>query len=248
MKLKALIVGLVLLVSQNAKISAQDLHQSRLQWGISAGLNIGATAPLPIPSAVTKVYAWYPNLNPSAKLWGLYRFDNSRLWAISFALEAERKSFSATTQLTNLEISFPGSDAVGIFSGNQNVSIHNTYLTLPLGINYSLLKHRLQLRLEGYASVLMSAGFKVKLDGDGTIDNEPFAPDEIKSFDFEDQIRRYDLGLRFGAKYYFTQRIGAEVQLSYGFTPATKHSFRDMLPHGLHNIYGYAGLSIRLGK
>ncbi len=247
MRIKSLLSAFVLMFPLCLMAQRRELSSpARLQWGVSAGLNIGATAPLPVPSAVTKIHAWYPNLNPSAKLWSLYSLDKA--WALSFAIEAQRKSFSATSELKELSMSFPGSDAVGIFSGNQNVSISNTYLTLPVGISYSLLQNRLQFRLEGYASLLMSADFKVKLDGDGTINGLPLAPDEILYFDFEDQIRRYDLGLRFGAKYYFTQRIGAEVQLSYGFTPATKHSFRDMLPHGLHNIYAYAGLSFRLGK
>lgn len=249
MRLKTLSLFITLFATSLLKAQTpQSEAPKALQWGVSAGLNIGATAPLPIPSALTKMYAWYPNINPSAKLWGLYRLKKHSPWGLSFALEAERKSFSATTLLTDLEMSLPESDDVGRFSGNQNVSIATSYLTLPIGLDLALLRGRLHFRLEGYASLLMSSKFTVKLDGDGTIDGEALAPGEILYFDFDDQIRPYDLGLRFGAKYYFTRRLGAEVQLSYGLTPATKSSFSNMLPRGLNHIYGYAGLSYRIGR
>lgn len=218
------------------------------QWGISAGLNVGATPPLPIPRAVTKVHAWYAHINPSAKVWGSYRLGYDSPWALTLSLEAERKSFSATTLLTDLEISLPGADESGLFSGNQNVTIDNKYLTLPLGLSYSLLGERLQFRLEAYASLLMSSQFVVKLDGDGTINGNKLAPDEIVTYPFEDYVRPYDLGLRFGTKYYLNRRCAIDLHLSYGVTPATKRDFDSLFSSRLHHLYGFVGLSYRFGR
>lgn len=237
-----LALGLSLALGAQNKVPSYD---APFQWGVGAGLNFGATPPLPIPRAVTQVHAWYPNLNPAVKIWGLYRFSERLPLSLSLGVEAERKSFSATTMLTGLEIALPGGDMQGNFTGNQNVSIDNTYLTLPIGINWDLARGRLHLRLEGYASLLTSAKFAVKLDGDGKLNDEPLAEGEILYFNFGDQIRNYDLGLRLAAKYYFTHHWGVETQMSYGITPATKRDFRSMFPYGLHHLYAQIGLSYR---
>lgn len=249
-KISTLLLALGLVTTLTAqgrnRTHNSKMYNSPLQWGVTAGLNFGATPPLPIPCEVTKMYAWYPNINPAARIWGLYRLSESSPLSLSYGLEAERKSFSATTMLTELEIAFPGEEHKGSFTGNQNVTIDNAYLTLPVGLSYALAKGRLQLKLEAYASLLMSAKFVVKLDGDGTLNGTALAPESILQFNFGDQIRPYDLGLRFGAKYYVTRHWGVDLGLSYGITPATKRDFRQMFPHSLHNLYGFAGITYRL--
>lgn len=241
----SLTLGLVTTFSAKA-ISLRVPQPNKLQWGIGAGLNFGATPPLPIPKEVTKMHAWYANINPTARVWGLYDISGGEGVSLSFALEAERKSFSATTMLTDLEISFPGEENQGLFTGNQNVTIDNAYLTLPIGLAYEFGRSkRFQIRLEGYASILMSAKFAVKLDGDGLLNGEALAPENILYFNFGDQIRPYDLGVRLAGKFYFTKRWGLDLGLSYGITPANKNDFRKMFPNDLHNLYGFAGISYR---
>lgn len=229
-------------------LSAQEACTGlSMDWGGTAGLNIGATAPLPIPEQITKVHAWYPNTNGVIGLWGRMRFGASP-FGLLFGLESERKAFSATTSAVNLPIQMPGFEDLDemTFTGLQNTDIQTSYLTLPLTATFATASERLVLQLGMYHSLLLSGSFRVKIDGDGTISDLPIAPGRILNFDFSDYVGAYDFGLRLGAEYFFTSRVGIAARFNFGVRPALKEEFR-AIPSRMHHMYGMIGASYRFG-
>lgn len=216
-----------------------------MDWGGTAGLNIGATAPLPIPQQITKVHAWYPNTNGVIGLWGRMRFGTSP-WGLLFGLESEHKAFSATTSVQDLPIQMPGFEQVDdmTFTGLQNTELQTSYLTMPITATFATKDERLVFQLGMYHSLLLSGSFRVKIDGDGTISDTPIAPERILAFDFSDYVGAYDFGLRLGAEYFFTPRVGISARFNFGITPALKEEFRS-IPNKMHHMYGMIGASYR---
>lgn len=249
MRCKHLYIMLSVLVLLGFDLRAQETSGVSIRWGATAGLNFGATAPLPIPQEITKVHAWYPNTNGVVGLWGRMRFGSSR-WGLHFGVESERKAFSATTSVTNLPIHLPGmsSDAPEFkFSGIQHSELRSSYLTLPITATFSTKREKFVFQLGMYHSLLLSGDFQVKVDGDGTIDGNPFMPGKIPSFDFSDYIAAYDFGLRLGAEYFFTKRVGVAMRFNFALTPAIKEEFR-AIPNRMHHLYGMIGASYRLTR
>lgn len=247
--MKQLYILLALIgLNSGMRLVAQSTRPYSIQWGATAGLNIGATAPLPIPKEITKVHAWYPNTNGVLGLWGRMRFGSSP-WGLLVGVESERKAFSSTTSALNLPIIIPGGESFGAidFSGLQNTKIATSYLTMPITATLTTLRERLVLQLGIYQSLLLSGSFQVKVDGDGTIQGQPFAAKTIPSFTFDDYVSGYDLGVRFGAEYFFTQRVGVAARFNFGITPALREDFR-AIPNKMHHLYGMLGVSYRFTK
>ncbi len=229
---------LVVIVVCTIHLSAQTSSAPNLKflsWQAFAGLNFGATAPVPVPEGVTEVYAWYPNTNPSVGIMGVHQFRQGKPHAIGFALQAERKSFRATTKLENLKVA----DAEPI-SGNQRTDFSGRYLTLPIFYMANLSKDRVQLYAGAYASLLLGSEFNV------TLDSDPESLDEgtIVVTPMNDFVRPYDIGLILGANIFFSTNLGLTLRFTSGLTTATKESFRDT-GYPLHNLYSFVGLAYR---
>lgn len=246
--LSVLALGLTLALGANTLVAQSRCRAVSMQWGMTAGLNIGATAPLPIPQEITKVHAWYPNTNGVIGLWGRMRFGSSP-WGLLFGLESERKAFSATTSVVKLPIHMPGLEGIEdmAFSGLQNTDLRTSYLTMPLTATFASQNDRFVLQLGMYHSLLLSGSFRVKIDGDGTISDRPIAPNRILGFDFSDYVGAYDFGLRIGAEYFFTKNVGIAARFNFGITPALREEFRS-IPNRMHHMYGMIGASYRFGS
>lgn len=217
-----------------------------IYWGASAGLNIGATAPLPIPKEVTKVHAWYPQTNGALSVWGVYRFGASA-WGIQAGIESERKAFGATTSVDRLPIHLPGLGSAAkalTYTGYQNTEIQASYLTLPVLATWHLAQDRLRLQAGLYASLRLSGSFAVKIDGDGLLGSRPMAPGVIMRFDFSDYLRPYDVGLRLGADYFFSRNFGVSTRFSFAVHSALKPEFR-AIDQQMHHMYAFVGVSYR---
>ncbi|WP_329904625.1 outer membrane beta-barrel protein [Porphyromonas pogonae] len=217
-------------------------------FGITVGLNVGATTPIPKPKSVEHVYTWHPHMNYAVKGWGTYRFNDAPYLGLTTGIELERKGMDATTRVKDIDIKmakygFPGEK----FSGDNYTEVNNSYITVPFLFSIITANDRLRLHLGFYASYTMQNTFKVTLDGDGLIDGKPMQEGGLVDFDFSDQIASYDFGYRFGIDYYFTSRIAVTGQANIGMSSAIKNKF-DVMPFDLHNAYGFLGISYRLFK
>ncbi len=240
--MRKIIILFSLLVSV-LSLKAQTNKESKskfLSWQAFAGLNLGATSPVPVPKGVTKVYAWYPNTNPSVGITGVHKFTEHH--GLGFSLQAERKSFKATTKLENLAVgdaSQYGEDSETL-SGNQQTSFEARYISLPLFYIASLAQNNLKLYAGTYASLLLGTSFKIVMDTDPeTLDDSTF-----QRLSMDDYVRPYEIGFIFGSDYFFSNNLGATVRFTAGITSATKDEFAN-IGYSLHNLYALVGITYR---
>ncbi len=240
--MKKLIYILFLLVFSANCLNAQSLKKisQEIVWQAFGGLNLGATSPVPTPDGVKEIYAWYPNTNPSIGITGIYHFDKARKHGLGISIQAERKSFRATTRLENLKAGANSGPNDLPISGNQRTSFEARYIGLPIFYNVSLAKHRVNLYVGSYASLLLGAEFKIVLD------SEPESLDDsgFQRVNLTDYVRPMEIGLLFGSDFFFTDDLAATLRFNAGLTSATKEDF-SKVGFPLHNLYAFVGVTYR---
>lgn len=248
-QLHAGIVTLLLALLTTPLLRAQAPVEDKddLEFGIKAGLNVGATTPLPKPKAIDKIYTWNPLMNIAIKGWLSYHLPDTKGWHLDTGLEMERKGMYVCTHATDMRINIgDGQEAAwGLFTGNNSTEFINYYLTLPMLVAYHTSKDKFRMQVGFYLSYLMQQSFKVTLDGDGTLNGDPISPDHLVDYDLSDHFNKLDMGVRVGFDYFFHQRLGVTAQLNMSFEPALDRSFT-MMPFPLYNIYAFAGFAYRI--
>lgn len=225
-------------------------------WELNSSVlfNVGAMAPIPVPSPVKHIYTWYPNINPALNF-TITRWMNSN-WGLTTGITLEVKSFEATTKIENMDINVVSDDESGLgghFTGFSNTDIKNNYFTIPLMATWRTNNQKLNLNFGLYGSFLMKGHFRQIIDGnlhvetiDKAVIDDPYDLDmDMSKFDFDDRISNYDFGVRFDAEYYFTDRLSGIVGLRFGFTNTMKSSF-DYMKYKMYNMFGCFGIGYRL--
>lgn len=225
-------------------------------WELKTAIlfNIGAMAPIPVPSQVKHVYTWYPNINPSLNF-TITRWMNNN-WGLTTGVALEVKSFEATTKIENMDINVVSDDGSGLgghFTGYSNTDIKNNYFSIPLMASWRTNNHRLNLNFGLYGAFLMKGHFRQIIDGnlhvetiDKAVIDKPYDLEmDMSKFDFDDRISNYDFGLRVDAEYYFTERLSGMVGLRFGFSNTMKSSF-DYMKYSMYNMFGCFGVGYRL--
>lgn len=227
--------------------TARPIDEGPVHFGVAAGLNVGATTPLPKPKAIDKIYAWSPHMNIAVKGWLTYDLPDTKGWLLGTGLEVERKGMYASVHATNLNVSIAEGQSGG-FTGNTSSQFINYYLTLPLVAGYELPSKAFRMQMGFFLGYLMQSSFNVTLDGAGTLNGTRLTEmglGELQDFDFSDQMSGFDMGFRVGFDYFFHERIGATAQLNVSFEPTMKRSFK-MMPFPLYNMYAFVGFSYRI--
>ncbi|MDO4771278.1 porin family protein [Porphyromonas sp.] len=246
--IKPLMMTALLLVASVA-VEAQTAERSfakRIEYGVTAGLNVGATTPMPKPAEVDKIHTWTPHMNIALKAWGTYRFDSDRCWGITSGIEFEKKGMYASTHVSGLNVHMKKYGFEGnTYTGDNSTEVANSYLTLPVVATYVTPNEKFRVHLGFYLSYLMQKEFKVTLDGDGMLDYRELKKGALVDFDFSGQFSPVDFGGRLSFDYYFTSRIAVTGQVNLGATSVLKSSF-DVMPFNLYNAYGFVGFSYML--
>ncbi len=245
--MKKYFIVLVIFISTTNLFGQTKRKLEPILWRISMGLNFGGTSPVPKPSQITKLYVWYPRVNPSFSLMGIQHFNETHKHGIGFALTIERKSFGATTQVKELPVNIE--DERLFFSGNQNTTFDARYIGSMVFYNRNL-SDRINIYSGFFMNLLLGADFLVKLDGDGVIsegngDESSLNKGAIVKREFSKYVSPMDLGFVLGCDYFFTERIGVTFRFNAGLTNATKEKFYDLSGQNLHNLYGFLGLNYR---
>ncbi len=238
----------ILIVFISASILAQKENKKEpVLWRFCMGTNFGATTPVPKPKEVTKIFVWYPNINPSFSLMGIQHFKENHKGGIRFGFMIEKKGFETTTSVEKLSINVEGEKM--FFSGNQKTIFDARYFGSMLAYNRNF-NDKVDVYSGIFMSLLVGADFYIKLDGDGVIsspegESSPLNEGTIVKQSFNEQVSSMDLGIFIGSDYFFTDKIGASFRFSAGLTNATKKEFYKLTRQKLHNLYGFIGVIYR---
>ena len=127
---------------------------------LSAGYNIGGTAPLPLPREIRGIEGYNPGLNLAIEGTVEKNFKASP-WGIRWGIRLETKGMTTRAKTKNYHMEAWNTDGSGkvqgAWTGKVKTSVNNTYLTLPVVAVYNIDK-RWSVSAGAYASYLLDGG------------------------------------------------------------------------------------------
>jgi hypothetical protein len=226
------------------------------EYALKAGVNIGGTAPLPLPAEIRSLDAYSPGLAMSIEGNATKWFGDHSHWGLTLGIRLESKHMTtrATTKNYNMKIINAGSMMEGLWTGGVKTKVKNSYLTVPILANYKISK-RWKVVAGPYFSYLIDKEFSGYVYdghlrtpdedgnvGQGTIAN--FNGESIATYDFSGDLRRFAWGVQVGAEWRAFKRLSVHADLDWGLNNIFRSDFEtitfSMYPIYLNVGFGYA--------
>ena len=215
-----------------------------IEYSIKAGFNIGGTTPLPLPDEIRKINSYSPGL-PIGIEGNVTKWINpKRLWGITVGLRLESKGMTtkATVKNYNMKIiNTNGGELEGLWTGGVRTKVNNTYLTVPVLVNYQL-SSRWKLVLGPYVSYVISKDFSGDVyEGhlrtpDATGSKVTFSGESVATYDFSDELRNFQWGLQFGGEWRAFSHLTVHADLTWGLNNIFNSDF-DTITFSLYPVY-----------
>ena len=250
MKLKILFTGILALLAST--LSKADSWDDDLQVKARAGYSIGGTAPIGMPETIRSIDAY--KLTPSF-MFGLdIQKSIGDKWGLLTGLHFENKAMNGdvTTKAYHMEVRKGDSMMEGLFTGKVHQEVTQWMFTLPIQATYSF-NDKLQLKAGSYFSLLINKDFS-GIASDGYLrQNDPTGPKilmgskegEWATYDFSDDMRRFQFGLAVGIDWQVYRNFGLSADLNWGLNGIFKSDFKTV-DQTLFPIYATIGLFYRL--
>ena len=213
------------------------------------GYSLGATAPLGIPATIRKLNSFTPTANIVLGIDA--RKPIGDRWGLQVGLLFENKGMDAavTTKNYHMEMVKGGESLEGVYTGRVEQHVKEWMLTMPITATFDLGQ---DWRLEAgpYVSFLTSKEFSGNVSNGYLRKDNPTgqkiemgdAPEERATYDFTDQMRRWQAGVTIGARWLLTERFALRANLAWGVTGVMRSSFKTV-EQTLYPIYGTIGVS-----
>ncbi|WP_242034373.1 porin family protein [Dysgonomonas sp. BGC7] len=231
-------------------ISGQENNtQKTFDLSFVLGINMGATAPVPIPAEVRKINSYNPKFNPQLGINLVYNINNK--WGVGAGATFDWKGMRVKDEVkymyTSVTENNGASYLTGYFVGKNMTNIDMTHLTIPIYGTYRF-NEKWQVKLGIYAARVLSNKFEGDVtDGYLRVGEPTGQKQEIEkaTFDFSDDARDYDFGLLGGGEYRLTNRIGFYANMTWGLVPYF-YTKSNPIQFRMTNIYGTVGITYRL--
>lgn len=223
-----------------------------LQMKARVGYSIGATAPLGVPATIRSIDSYRLTLSFMAGL--DIAFPLKDKWGVMTGLHLENKAMNAdvTTKAYRMELRKGNEVIEGLFTGHVKQKVTEWMLTLPI-MGTCQLGGKVQLKAGPYLSLLLNKDFS-GIASDGYLrQGDPTGPKiiigakegEWATYDFSDEMRRFQFGMAAGVDWQVHKRLGVSADLSWGLTGIFKSSFKTV-EQTLYPIYGTIGIYYKL--
>lgn len=223
-----------------------------LEYTIKGGFNIGGTSPIPLPREIRSIDSYNPTLCVSIegdiKKW----FDTQKKWGMMIGLKLETKGMKtkATTKNYSMEIIASGGETMkGSWTGGVQTKVSLSDFTIPLVALYQL-SNRVSLSAGPYISITINKEFAGYVyegylrEIDPTGEKVEFSGDSQAPYDFSDDLRSFQWGVRIGAEWKAFKHLIVYGDLSWGLNDIFKSDFETitfaMYPIYLNIGFGYA--------
>ncbi|MFV0468390.1 MAG: porin family protein, partial [Dysgonomonas sp.] len=218
---------LMLAIFTAGSVSAQT--EKQLEHRFVAGFNLGATAPLSMPSEVRSINGYHALLTPQIGYELRYKVKGTD-WKIGSGAYFEVKGMVVRDRVKYMYTSVVldednATRFSGYFVGKNKTKVQISYLTLPVYVIREI-NDKWSVRAGGYLSYAHSKKFSGTVS-DGYIlpENEETGElgkkEEISSasFDFGSDIKNWDFGASAGAEMKINRKLSAFGSLNWSFTP-----------------------------
>ena len=232
-------IAFLLAVVGSTSVKAQEdrtksITQSYLrgwEYSLKAGFSIGGTAPLPLPEEIRKIDSYVPSMTISIEGNATKWLDEKKLWGLTLGLRLETKKIINTN----------GGELEGLWTGGVKTKVKNSYLTVPILANYKVSK-RWKLVAGPYFSYLLEGDFSGHVyEGhlrtpDETGSRVDFSGESVATYDFSDDLRRFQWGIQFGGEWKAFKHLNVYADLTWGLNDIFKKNF-DTISFAMYPIY-----------
>lgn len=222
-----------------------------LQYEFKAGVNIGGTAPLPLPQEIRGIDSYNPGLAITLEGNVTKWIDRNKEWGVSLGLRLENKSMTteATVKNYGMEIlNDLGRPISGLWTGGVKTKVKLSLLTVPVLGTHQINK-RWRISFGPYFSYLMEGDFTGHVyEGhlrtpDATGKNITFTGESIATYDFSDELRRFQWGLQASCTWTAYRHLNVHADLTWGLNDIFNNQFKTitfaMYPIYLNIGFGY---------
>ena len=219
------------------------------EYGIKAGFSIGGTSPLPLPKEIRKIDSYAPGIAISIEGNATKWFDPKWGMTVGVRLENKNMTTEATVKNYSMEILGQGGERIsGVWTGGVKTKVHTAGLTIPLMATYKL-SSRWNVKAGPYFSYILSREFSGHVyegylrEDDPTGPKVEFTDDKIATYDFSDDLRRFQWGLQAGAGWRAFKHLNIYADLTWGLNNIFKNDFHT-ITFSMYPIYlniGFVG-------
>ncbi len=212
------------------------------------GYSIGGTAPIGIPATIRSLDAF--KLTPSLMAGADVNLNLKNNWGIMSGLRVENKAMDVevTTKSYRMEVVKGDSKVEGLFTGHVKQEVTEWMITLPILGTYQI-GQKVTLKAGPYFSFLLNKEFS-GIASDGYLrQGDPTGPrinmgnkeGEWATYEFNDEMRTFQMGIVAGVDWSFYNHIGLSADLNWGLTGIFNSDFKTV-EQTLYPIYGTLGL------
>jgi len=222
-----------------------------LEYEINAGINIGGSAPMPIPGEIRKVLSYGPGLNLSIGATVTKWLSADGKWGMAIMPKFETKGMhtKARTKNYGMTIIRDGSEVSGNWTGCVSTKYRAGVFTLPIVAVYKI-NERWKVNFGPYVGAVLNKEFNGYVydgylrEGNPTGDKIVFEGDSQAPYDFSDELRTFQWGLQAGASWMAFKHLSIQANLTWGMNDIFKSSFKTvsfpLYPIYLNLGFGYA--------
>lgn len=249
--MRSILLSIILLATGVSNVRSEGIFDN-LSYYVRVGWSIGGAMPIGMPATIRGMSSYSIEPNVVLALDAYKPLKNS--WGLMAGFHFDRKGMKVDAEVKNYHMAMrQGSETLeGMFTGNVITDTEEWMLTLPLQVTYDV-SPKVRIKLGPYIAYVSSSNFSgYAYDGylrvdDPTGDKVELGTTEASrgTYDFTDDLRKFNFGFDAGADWYFSNRIGAYVDLSWGLTGIFKKDF-DTIEQTLYPIYGTIGLTYKL--
>ncbi len=223
-----------------------------LRYQVRLGYNLGGTAPVGMPPEIRSLDKFKPKNNT---LLGLDAYKSLQgKWGMMAGFHYENKGMETDAKVKNYHMEMRRGDDVltGMFTGNVVTNVQEWMVTMPLQATYDVAQN-VRLKAGPYFSYVMSNEFSGYAYDGYLRDGSPVGQKvelghnegERGEYDFTDDLRHWQFGVDVGVDWFFSKRLGAYADLSWGLSAVFKKDFKT-IEQKLYPIYGSIGLMYKL--
>lgn len=214
---------------------------------LSAGYNLGGTAPLPLPREIRGIESYNPGLNLAIEGTVEKMFGKGD-WGLRWGIRLESKGMTTKADTKNYHMEAWNTDGsgqvVGAFTGKVKTSVKNTYVTLPLLAVYRI-NERWNLSAGAYASYLLDGEFTGEAyDGYIRDQNPTGEKAEVTRamYDFSNDLLKFNWGLQAGGEFRAYKHLAVFANLQWSINGIFNSDFGSVT-FPLYPIYGTLGFT-----
>jgi hypothetical protein len=205
-------------------------QEAKWQFAPSLGIDMGGAIPVPL-SSVPKGAKGTPKLKPNLGI-GFYRTFNHR-WNMGFEVSYHILSIDAYVNVISQPFWSDDRSYATYFSGEAFTSTELQFIEFPV-IAYYKFNERWSMAFGAYYSYILNGKLEtegrngwISADKEDT-DTAPLPGTQNTSFNFNDELDNYDLGVLLGYQWKVAERVNLWGRFNVGFKSIFKPDFNNI--------------------